>query len=380
MSNNVLDNVNPIELGAELRKAREQRGLTQQDAADLIDVARTTMTAIEKVERRIKSSELIKLARAYGRQVGDFVREKRPQSAAFMPQFRSAYKKTGELPIQPECIDELEELARNYLELERITGVPFASHYPDESRYQFTGERIEAIAESVAAQERSRLGLGDGPIPILRNVLEQEVGLRIFYLKLKPSGYAALYIYDPALGGCIAVNQGHPVERRRWSLAHEYAHFLVHRYLPDVFDEHYLRLPERERFADAFARYFLMPTTSLIRQIGAKEIKRADLFVLAHYYGVSAEALTRRLEDMRIIPTGIWEEMRSRGIKVREIQQQLGLGPIPDQNERLPVRYQYLAVIALEQELISEGQFAQFLGVSRLTARQIIENLRSNAD
>jgi Zn-dependent peptidase ImmA (M78 family)/DNA-binding XRE family transcriptional regulator len=377
MSNHVLDKINPIELGAELRKAREQRGLTQQEAADLIEVARTTMTAIEKGERRIKSSELLKLARAYGRQVGDFVRTSRPQSMSFVPQFRS---KAGEVPIQPEYIDELENLARNYLELERITGIPLTYHYPDEARYQFTGERIEVIAESVAAQERSRLGLGDGPIPILRNVLEQEVGLRIFYLKLKPSSYAALYIYDQVLGGCMAINPLPYPERNRWSLAHEYAHFLVHRYLPDMFGEYYQRLPERERFADAFARYFLMPTTSLMRHIGTKKIQRPDLFVLAHYYGVSVEALTRRLEDMHIIPAGIWEEMRARGVKVREVQQQLGLGPIPDQNDRLPVRYQYLAVEALERELISEGQFAQFLGVSRLTARQVMENLRSNAD
>ena len=63
-----------IQLGIELQAARKQAGLTQEQAALIIGVARTTMTAIESGERRIKEGELIKLAGAYGRQLSDFLR------------------------------------------------------------------------------------------------------------------------------------------------------------------------------------------------------------------------------------------------------------------------------------------------------------------
>ena len=79
-------------------------------------------------------------------------------------------------------IDELEELSRDYLELEQITNSPLVKKYPNE--YTIDGLRVDMAAEDVANQERKRLGLGDGPIPILRDVLEQDVGLRIFYLSL----------------------------------------------------------------------------------------------------------------------------------------------------------------------------------------------------
>ena len=54
--------VDIIELGIELQAARKQAGLTQEQAALIIGVARTTMTAIESGERRIKEGELIKVS------------------------------------------------------------------------------------------------------------------------------------------------------------------------------------------------------------------------------------------------------------------------------------------------------------------------------
>ncbi len=368
------------ELGKELQQARIKRGLTQEDAARIIDVARTTITAIEKGERRIKVDELIKLTQAYGRQVSDFVRPL-PHVEPFQIQFRGPSMRIEEDTASlAASIDELEQLCRNYLELEQITVSPLIRKYPLE--YEITGLAAAQAAESVAIEERYRLGLGDGPIPFLRDVLEQDVGLRIFYLPLRPPRFSAIYSYTDQLGGCMAINSLFPAERQHWSLARNYAHFLVHRYQPIVlFEEGYQRLPENERFADFFARSFLMPTSGLTRHFNdIRRMKRkmtpADLCTLAHYYGVSVAAITLRLEEMKLLPTGIWEKLREGGLKVREAQQQLGLEAIPARDEQLPIRYQYLAVDAFDRALISEGQFARFLGVDRLEARRLAELLR----
>ena len=251
----ILKEIDPRLLGQELQNARNKRGFTQAEAAKIIDAARTTLTAIEKGDRQIRAAELIKLAQAYGRQVSDFVRP-RPQIGAIQPQFRGPYRPNlaDEEKIK-ESVAKLEYLSRNYLELEQMTHTPLAYKYPPE--YQIGHLPVEQAAAGIASEERNRLGLGDGPIPILRDILEQDVGLRIFYLPLQPSKFSAIYIYDHQVGGCIAINSYHPEERRRWSLAHDYAHFLVRRYKPRLFiEDGYQRLPEDERFADYFALHF----------------------------------------------------------------------------------------------------------------------------
>jgi Zn-dependent peptidase ImmA (M78 family)/DNA-binding XRE family transcriptional regulator len=379
MEGDILDKLDPRELGRELQNARSRRGITQAEAAKLINAARTTITAIENGKRAVKPSELIRLARAYGRQVSDFVRV-RPHIEPFQPQFRGPYKASEEEKKEINAwIMKLEDLARNYVEIEQITDSPLRYKYPEE--YKIGDLSIDVAAETIANSERHRLALGDGPVPILRDILEREVGLRIFYLPLSPWKFSAIYLYDHQLGGCIAVNSNHPEDRRRWSIAHDYGHFLAHRYKQNLhFQQTYTRVPLDEQFADAFAIYFLMPTSGLTRQVNEiynkdKFITPANLCILANYYGVSFETLTLHLEDLRLIPTGIYGKLKERGFQVREAQRKLGLSEIPSSNEMLPVRYQYLALEAYEEGLISEGQLARFLDVDRLEARTLAGKL-----
>lgn len=379
MAANTLDNIDLRQLGERLQQARKKCGLTQADAAQIIDAARTTLVAIEKGERRLKSNELIKLARAYGRAVSDFVRQD-PVIEPFSVQFRAAYQRSEQKEEGINLtIERLEQLCQNYLELEKIKDAPLPQNYPQE--YEVSQMPIDAAAESIAIAERQRMGLGDGPIPLLRDVLEQSVGLRIFYLEM-PSKYSGIYSFDEQLGGCIAINAKHPEERRRWSLAHEYLHFLAHRRKPVIdYEGQYQRKPESERLADTFPDYFLMPTSGLLKRFNDMyqshgKFTPTNLFTLAHYYGVSIAALINRLEVIKLLPAGTGDRLRDRGLKVRKIQQELGLADIPQRSDLAPVHYQHLAIEALDQGLITEGRFADLLGVDRLEARRIAEALR----
>lgn len=58
------------------------------------------------------------------------------------------------------------------------------------------------------------------------------------------------------------------------------------------------------------------------------------------------------------------------------MQQELGLKEIQQRTDILPIHYQHLAIEALDQGLITEGRFADFLSVDRLEARCIAEALR----
>lgn len=392
MTSNMLEQIDKQALGLLLQEARKKSGLTQAEAAELIGAARTTLVAIEKGERKLKPQELILLARGYGRDVSDFVRadvvsDSQSKSSyirikPFEIQFRAALKRSmvEEEKIQ-RVIFEFEALCQKYQELERLCQSPLLRNDPPEYHVDYLS--IEMAAESIALSERQRLGLGDGPIPFLRDILEQNVGLRIFYIPM-PSGFSEIYLYDEQLGGCLAINSNHPEERRRWSMAHGYLHFLAHRRkaVVDPVMSRYQRLPASEQLAEAFPAYFLMPTSSLLQRF--REVSKAHqgqftpthLFNMAHYYGVSLEALALRLEQMKLLRTGLWDSLRDRGLKVRQTQQELGIGEVQQRSDAVPVHYQHLAIQALGAGQITEGRFADFLGVDRLDARRIAQNLR----
>src|SRR5689334_23604234 len=282
MSNNILDGIDKKEIRRRLATARRQKGLRQEDVAAKVGIARTTMVAIEKGERAVRPEELLSFAEVYEREIGDFVR---PVSTAkpAIAQFRGpAYATAEDIDNISPYIDRLEQLARNYRELEEMLGKSIKDKYPPELQ---PGRVSSATAEAAAISERQRLGLGDAPLPILRDLLEQEVGLKIFYFPLiGAKGYSEIYFYNEELGGCIAINSDHSEERCRWSLSHAYGHFLANRHEPSAWED-YGDIPESEVFADQFASFFLMPTSSLIRKYaeivtGTNAPTMADLFKL----------------------------------------------------------------------------------------------------
>jgi Zn-dependent peptidase ImmA (M78 family)/DNA-binding XRE family transcriptional regulator len=365
-------------LGGRLQMARKAARLTQQQAADHLGVARTTLLAIEKGERRIQPEELIALAGRYRLSLHDLLRS-RPVSGNLDVQFKAYFKKRG--AADPEIGDRLEQAAallqqsaENYLELEERLQSPLPRNYPTE--YDISGLTVEAAADEVADAERRRLALGDGPLGSLREVLETEVGLRIFALDLD-SRVSGLFGYTEELGGCVALNSKHPPERQRMSLAHEYAHFLTARLRADVQVHRAGRTPESERFAEAFARRLLMPSRSMIRHL-RNHMKQhgkptvADLVYLSAYFRVSFEAYVRRLEELTLLPGGTYDRLQFENFKPREAQKIAGITEeIPE--GRFPRRYILLALEALERGLITEGQAARTLATDRLNLRDLQE-------
>jgi Zn-dependent peptidase ImmA (M78 family)/DNA-binding XRE family transcriptional regulator len=403
MEKHILDSIDPVILGARLQEARKARGVTQQDVADQMDMARTTLVAIEKGERRLTPQELIKLAAFYGRPVSEFV-GRQTAVEGFVPQFRTTWSKTlapaaessgrqpgrHKKPNQSDLESELEgvavelqRLADDYVELENICGLPMAKAYPP--TYNISGTTSEQAGEEIATAERNRLGLGDGPLSSLRERLETDVGLRIFFFKM-PGKIAGVFAYNDGLGGCIGINSNHPRDRRNWSLAHEYGHFLTSRYQPEItFLSDAKRSSSRERLADTFAECFLMPASGLNRRFTEihrsreKGISLADLITLADLYQVSVQALVLRLENLKRLLSGTWDKWEREGFKVRQAQQILGIEANPPVKDSLPLRYKTLAVSAYNNGELSEEQLAKYLRTDRVRARLIVDEINNLA-
>jgi Zn-dependent peptidase ImmA (M78 family)/DNA-binding XRE family transcriptional regulator len=371
-----LETIDPRILGQRIAEARKARGKTQEEVADFLECSRPTYIAIEKGDRAAKSDEIIKLASFLGRKVHELVRPTEPV-VDLQPHLRAVVEKlkgTDEVALNAG-IDELQRLAEDYRDLERLMRAPLRFNYPPEIALN---PRIDAaqLAETVALQERQRLGLGDQPVIYLRSTLEWDVGLRIFYGNL-PSAIAGMYAYTADLGCCMLVNHKHPPERRRVSMVHEYGHLIVDRYKPGI-DRLTLtgRKPASERFAEAFGLSFLMPASSVRHRFHdivttTGDFKGADLRRLSHFYFVSVEAMALRLEQLGLIQRGSWQFLKEAKFSPREAAELLNLQTQPINDEPFPERYRYLAVAAYERGDIGDSDLAYYLRCDIVRAREI---------
>jgi Zn-dependent peptidase ImmA (M78 family)/DNA-binding XRE family transcriptional regulator len=360
-----------------LRAARKQRGLTQEDVAERLDIARTTVVAIEKGERPLSADELVKMGALYGVPVNELLRTI-PPPADFTIEFRVADRKRSVANQLEQAAALLQELADDYVELEKITGARVdPASYP---RAVAPAGKPDHFAQVLAADERNRLGLGDAPVLKLRELLDSDVGIRSFFLSL-PSAVAGLYIYSDLHGPCVAVNADHPNERQRWSLAHEYAHFLISRARAEVtLLQGYARVPAKERIADEFAKAFLIPPSRLSRRFHEMQRARdrivpADVLLLASYFEVSFQAITLALEDARLLPSGTLERLSSAGFQPEKGREILDLGITEPDRRLLPPRYERLSVEAYWAGDLSEGELAAFLHTDRVSARRRVREL-----
>lgn len=380
MASDILTTLDPQTLGARLQEARKARALTQDAVAEAMEMSRTTIVAIEKGERRLTANELVKLAALYGLSVSRLVG--RPQQIeALVPQFRAAWKPDAELE---GCAIELQKAAEDYYELERLCDRPLARNYPNV--YAFDDGTPDQAAEEIAQRERSRLGLGDGPVEDLARILDSDVGIRVFRLTL-PSKIAGLFAYNDTLGGCIGINGNHPDDRANWSLAHEFAHFLTTRFQSEVTFLFADRPSSRkERFAESFAKFFLMPSSGLNRRFmevyraNQRKISLVDILNLSDLFRVSVQAMVLRLEELQRLPAGTWDRLAMEGFKPRHAQKALGLTMQTGAVTRLPPRYILLVGLAYWSDKITEGQAARFLRTDRVSARGILDEIHKRSE
>lgn len=375
MDTHLLDTIDPNLLGERIAESRRARRLTQQQVADALDLSRATVVATEKGERRPKARELAALSRLFGRPVADLVAEKSlTGEISFVAYFSNALRSftASEASALGQAIERFERFCRWYVELEEMLGSALPRRWPEP--YDISDTPIDRAAEEVAISERNRLGLGDGPIANLADLLESDMGIRIVPLAMDGVPIRTMYVTTDRHGACIAVNATRPEDWLALDIAHAYAHFLTDRERPSIcLAGTSGRAARTERFADAFAGAFVMPAAGIQRRFEAirrakhgKPISAADVLMLASLYRVPLRATARRLEDLRLLPAGV--------------SGRLGRHGHPDERSasdgvRFTARYTTLAVQAFEAALLTEGQLAERLGTDTLGARAIAEAL-----
>ncbi len=370
---NALAHLDPRELGQRLKTARNAAGMTQEQAARSMNLARTSLVAIERGDRRVAPEELAGLCELYKVQPGRLLRPDTLHPDLSV-QFRRAIA-----PDDAEAlaiIPLLQELAARYVELERLLNKPLEPIYP--KAFRLNPGPLEEQAEDLAAELRSHMGIGNSPIPDVLALIETELKIRLFVVPL-PSKISGAYAFHPSVDACILINANHPKVRQNWTAGHELGHFITDRQSMEITEEEYRHQTREERFANLFAGAFLMPASAVrkrYREVCESEGKFSarGLVYLAEWFYVSTYAMSLRLEQLGLFAKGTYEMLKQRGVFniLNDTAPEMDKSKEPP---RFMPRYAWIALEAYEKELISEGELARMLRIGRIEARERLDSL-----
>lgn len=149
-------------------------------------------------------------------------------------------------------------------------------------------EEYRGDVERAAEALRMSWQLPRGPIANLAAVIERAGGL-IVHFDFEVEAMDAMYQVVPGMPAVFWVNSRKPVDRVRFSLAHELAHAVLHHSPTEP--------SEAEHQADALAGAFLMPAAEFRRECPT-HLRLHDLAQLKRRWRVSMAAIARRARDI----------------------------------------------------------------------------------
>ncbi|MHA6298765.1 ImmA/IrrE family metallo-endopeptidase [Devosia sp. CAU 1758] len=378
-----LNELSSQEIGRRLRIARENASVLQEEAARIVGVSRPTLVSIEQGVRRVRIQEIQALARHYGLSVNALLRREAVHTD-LVPRFRKL--REAEDAQTAEAIQMLNDLIKAEVELENLLGIQKSRNYPPERGIN-TGDVI-ALAEKHAAELREWLGLGLGPVADIFSLIDKQLGIRLYQRRLSSSSkVAGLFSFDEGIGASILLNANHPLPRRIQSAAHELGHFFGTRQSPEVLETDERFLSRDERYANAFGRSFMAPAESFaesfrrIKEITGKITARL-IILLADEYHISRQASCLRLEELGLAKKGTWSWFEGRGGITDEHAREVLGEPVflrdpakSDADRPVSHRMSLMAHAAWKRDLMSEGQLAELLKISRLELRGIIDQI-----
>lgn len=354
------------QLGTKLKHARDQLGLTAQQVSEQTGIGASSLSEWEHDKREPSFAQLSQLASAYSKDVSFFLSDE-PIGAPEVVLWREKPNNDSAISIE----NQLLSLARQYQRLEQLCGDPRPCKLEQSSLP--AEEFNQTVACALAHDFRKKYSLGERPASSLMSVLEEYCRVKVFHLDFDPSGTAAC-TRSEHFGAAILLNSKNIRWRRNFDLAHELFHLLTWSSFRDG-NASAQTSPEEETLANQFASCLLMPTEPLTLAVNFQcdenqQLDYDDLFEIARQFDVSVLALVWRLVHMRFIS---WDE----GTAINEAIR--GRVEIWDRRKSetpplRPVRFEALALEAIEKGLISTGKFAQFMGVSRAAAMKEIEN------
>lgn len=339
------------ELGGRIRRARERVERSQSSLGDALGLDRSAISLIEKGQRNVRVTELLKIADLLGRPLSYFVVPDVPAVVSRRQTLSDTHESTALLD------DELRMFSSDVAAL-LAQGV-LTGRDRDDVALRTPHNHEEA--ERTAQQVRILGGVeGDEPVDDL-GAFAETFGMLTFAADLSKDGPDGACVEvgptEHQLGAAV-INGRAPAGRRRMTLAHELGHWLF----GDAYDQAASR--DAEQMIDSFAIHLLAPRAGVVGLWSARRGAPAREVALhvGSTFRVSWSAAVGQLRNLGLISYEDHSQLLANNPTTGEFSR---LGLTIHEDKRCP----YLSPTLLSSIL---SAFAQ----ERLTRERTLELLR----
>lgn len=279
-------------LGERIRLARESRGATVEELAQIMEMAPRHITAFEEGHTTPENDVLATLTYVLGYHPFYFLMEQTPPEISPMSQHflllndRDKLAVTAQGRIWLDRLFNIESFIPDNL-------IP-RSGYPEGFPVQATDLKA-AVKASVDLRRAWSLGR-DVTIPNLTDLLDAR-GIRVLFVNQALQFDACLYIDDERGDPLIVANGTLPGDAQRFGIARELANILIEDVSIDI--------------ASFFALAFLAPPPSVRYEMGMKRavIELAELETLKLKYGLSMRLLAGYMLELGILGQDMFDAL-----------------------------------------------------------------------
>ncbi len=303
--------------GARLIEAREARSITAVALADMLGVTRQTVSQYEKGQHTPQPAVMVKMTQVLNLPSTFFLREPTaPLSGVIFARSQASATKAPRKRAERrhEWARLIAEWLREYL---NFPNIDFPDLKPPLDPALISGDWLEHAAELT----RRHWGMGDGPIPNVTLLLEQKGAVVSF----SDFGTEELDAFSDCGKTSYLPHISLSSEKRlsariNYTAAHELAHLVLHRNIPDNVAKRKIEHALIERQADAFAGAFLLPARTFSSM--ARHVSLEMFQTLKSFWRVSIGALLMRARALGLVSeeryATLWAIYNKKGWRRRE--------------------------------------------------------------
>jgi Zn-dependent peptidase ImmA (M78 family)/transcriptional regulator with XRE-family HTH domain len=273
--------------------ARESRGLTQTELAQLATVSQAMLSKVE-AGAKLPGEDLLSRLAEHLQYPVEFFSQGDTVFGPGLSEFFHRKRQDVGVKLLAKVHAQVNVIRMHLARLLRAVDGPEVRIRPIDLD-DFGGK-----PQNVARALRSTWQLADGPIPNVIRVIEDAGGV-VVRVPFPSARIDAISRWVPGLPPLFFVNEGLPTDRERLTLCHELGHLVMH----DVPNQ------DMEAEANQFAAEFLMPEKDIAPHLDRVSLDR--LAALKPYWRVSMAALLFRATELRKVSKNtaqlLWMQM-----------------------------------------------------------------------
>ena len=268
-----------------IKLARESRGLSQSKLSELLGVTQATLSRFEKGVLTVTPEAVSKMANVLNYPASFFEKD-----ICIVGETSLFYRKRASMTVKDLSILEskISILSKGIDELMESINIP-------ELRIPSVEPSADNSPQEIAYKVRNFLGVPAGPIDKIVSLLEKN-GVIVMFLDVDDmEKFDGLTMFTMNQAPVIWINRNIPNDRKRFSLAHELGHLVMHLRSDNLEKSE----EQKELEANEFAGEFLMPKSQC--KVDLFKLKYKDLGMKKYYWKVSKAAIIYRAKELKCI-------------------------------------------------------------------------------